>query len=94
MCCPEGSFLDIIQACELVHLLIYLFLPVSEMKTQLHLLSKKGSGLLQDIACWGVWNQGCGLVLTKMGTQAQSEVAGPESVVVKSAPYWFLYCSH
>lgn len=38
---PEGSFLDTMQAHELAHLLIYLFLPVFEMKAQLHLLSKK-----------------------------------------------------
>lgn len=67
MCCPEGSFLDTMQFHELVPLLIYLFLPVFEMKAQFHLLSKKGSGFPLVVPVGVSWNQGCDCSADKNG---------------------------
>lgn len=77
MCCPEGSFLDTLHVNALAPLPIYLFLPVFEKKVQLHLLSKKGSGLtlLVPVEVSGI--KAVAVVLTKMGTQAQPATADP-----------------
>lgn len=67
MCCPERSFLGITQVHEVAPFLTYLFLPVLEMKAQLHLLSKKGSGaLLVLVGLSGT--MAVAVVLIKMGT--------------------------
>lgn len=70
MCCPEGSFLDTKEVNELAPLLMYLFLPVFEMKAQLHLLSKKGSSLPLVVSVGVSGPKAVAVVLTKMSTQA------------------------